>query len=146
MDNLWSFAHKKPFLHEGILEVIFSFSGGYNYLHRQVCSSFRRIIPQVEYLAYVDALLGDGFKPKTLKDSHKLLDLSVERGYLNIFLFHGNYVLPWNFCITCARHGHLHMLQWAKKEGYVITQQVYLEAVKADHGHVVQWLIDNNLS
>ncbi|SPN79569.1 Hypothetical protein ZAZAV_372 [Cedratvirus Zaza IHUMI] len=129
-----------------LLEAIFSFSGGYNYLHRQVCSEFRRMLPEVDHLAYIDALLGDKRAPKGLKDSHKLLELSVDKGYLNILLFHGNYVLPWEFCIRCARNGHLHMLQWAKDKGYVITQQVYREAVKADQGHVVQWLIDNNLS
>nr|WIL04834.1 hypothetical protein Cduv_354 [Cedratvirus duvanny] len=134
------------FLCESVLENIFSFSGGYNFINRQVCSDFRRIIPQVDHLAYVDTLLGDGIRPKGIKDSHDLLQLSTDKGYLNIFLIHGEgYVLPYQFCIRCARHGHLHMLKWAHERGHVIIKSVYLEAVKAKQTHVMQWLIDNNL-
>lgn len=133
-------------VNEGILEIIFSYSGGCNFVHRQVCSEFRRIIPDTDRLAYLDILLEQGFQPKKLERSYDLFDLSLERGYLNIFLYHGEYVLPWDFCSRCARNGHLHMLQWAHQKGFLIIKSVYLEAVQADQRHVAQWLIDNNLS
>lgn len=133
-------------LHEGILEIIFSYSGSYNFVQRQVCSDFRRIMPEVDRLAYLDALLADGFVPKKLERSYKLFYLALDRGYLNIFLYHGGYVLPTDFCHVCARKGHLHMLQWAHEKGFLIIKSVYREAIKAEQRHVAQWLIDNNLS
>ncbi|SHO33486.1 Hypothetical protein BQ3484_418 [Cedratvirus A11] len=58
--------------------TIFSFSGGYNFLNRQVCREFRMLTAKTDGLDHLEQLK-DGKKPNSLCCSERLLERAVER-------------------------------------------------------------------
>nr|WIL04216.1 ankyrin repeat-containing protein [Cedratvirus lena]WIL04841.1 ankyrin repeat-containing protein [Cedratvirus duvanny] len=123
---------------EYIYENIFSFSGGYNYLNRQVCSEFRQRIKPFHFLSYLDEVCSEGREPE-IKPSEELFSLSLKGGYLYLLIYCKEFA-PKDLCILATRHGHLHILQWAREAGYDYDRKVSHVAAQFGHKHILNHL------
>ncbi|SPN79522.1 Ankyrin repeat-containing protein [Cedratvirus Zaza IHUMI] len=132
---------------EPVLDAIFSFSGGRNYLHRQVCREFRwRIKADTHtYLHYADELCKEGL----WEESHvktcfvlEMVDTAIGQGLVNLLDKLKVYV-PHDVVNIAAFQGNLEILQWAKENGYSLGDFCVTEAVRGGHLRVLQWLDDN---
>ncbi|SPN79600.1 Ankyrin repeat-containing protein [Cedratvirus Zaza IHUMI] len=151
---------------EPVLEVIFSFSEGYNFRNRQVCSQFRQMIPKVEDVVYIDCVCRDS-KP-ALKYNRELLYKALTFGCINIFrcasavpsdvckhaAFHGQMeILQWahekefywneDTCELAARGGHLEILKWCREQGCRWDEETCFMAAHFRHLDVLEWALDN---
>nr|WIL04180.1 ankyrin repeat-containing protein [Cedratvirus lena] len=96
-------------LPEGLLVLVFSFSQGYNFVNRQVCFDFRRIIKPVEHLVYLDQLLKDDRKPSNFKPSKELARIALDKELLHLLQACKEFI-PKDFCTIAAKNGHLEVL------------------------------------
>jgi hypothetical protein len=152
-----------------VYETIFSFSGGYNFLNRQVCLEFRQLAPKVEYIAYIDQLLSDDRKPKDFVPSEKIMEAAINKELLHVLeacrefipkhgicpaiakkgklralqWAHTNY--PWDddVCFWAACRGRLEILKWARANGFSWDEETCNQAASSGHLEVLQWLIAN---
>ncbi|QIN54416.1 hypothetical protein [Cedratvirus kamchatka] len=106
-------------LPEEILVLVFSFSEGYNFINRQVCFDFRRMIKPVEHLVYLDQLLKDSRKPKNFQPSKELAEIALDKGFLYLLQANKDYT-PEDVCTVAAKNGHLEILKWARANGCFI--------------------------
>nr|WIL04759.1 ankyrin repeat-containing protein [Cedratvirus duvanny] len=128
-------------LPEELLVLIFFFSEGYNFINRQVCFDFRRIIKPVEHLVYLDQLLKDNRKPN-LQPSKELAKIALDRGLLHLLQACKEFV-PKNVCTIAAKNGQLKVLQWARANGYSWNEDTCVYAAKEGHLEILQWLRAN---
>lgn len=131
---------------QAVLSSIFSFSGGYNYLHRQVCSEFRSLIGEREdaYLYYLDDLCRD--RPQevtkyigTFSSSAKIAKLALDKGLFYLLTRFREHV-PSDVANIAALKGNLDILRWSKEQGYDPEDYCFSQAVLGGHLHILQWL------
>ncbi|SPN79683.1 Ankyrin repeat-containing protein [Brazilian cedratvirus IHUMI] len=104
---------------QAVLETIFSYSRGYNYPHRQVCSEFRTLAPKTDLLTYLDGLCrehGNKF--------HQVCNINLE-DILN-YIGHKNA----NICTSLAETGHKKLFKWAIALGYVPDEDTLERAIE----------------
>ncbi|SOB74132.1 ankyrin repeat [Cedratvirus lausannensis] len=123
---------------EAVLETIFSFSGGYNFLNRQVCREFRELAPEVDNLEYLNQAIHDGYKPENFIPTSKLADLALEKGLLPLLESCSDFVSE-DVCKRAAGKGYLHILQWARVQRYSWDYKVCSEAAYNGHLETLQW-------
>lgn len=126
------------FLSPEVLSVIFSFSEGYNFVHRQVCSEFRALIPFIHHLVYLDSMLGDG-KKLSFRQKKILAIEALERGLLHLLEANKNYI-PLDACDVAAKGGRQKILQWLLSQGYKCTENTCSVAAEGGHLKVLQYL------
>nr|WIL04146.1 ankyrin repeat-containing protein [Cedratvirus lena] len=129
-------------LPEELLVLVFSFSQGYNFVNRQVCFDFRRMIKPVEHSVYLDQLLKDDRKPSGFQPSKELARIALDRGLLYLLQACKDFV-PENVCKIAAKNGYLKILQWARTNGYSWDEETCVYAAKGGHLEVLQWLRAN---
>ena len=129
-------------LPEEILVLVFSFSQGYNFVNRQVCFDFRRMIGPVKRLVYLDQLLKDNRKPNNFKPSKELAGIALDKGFLYILQACRKFV-PGNVCTVVAKKGHLKVLKWARTNDYSWNEWTCAYAAEGGHLEVLQWARDN---
>lgn len=127
-----------------IRRVIFSYSGGYNFIHRQVCTEFRENIPEVCPLVYFDALCSDGRQPKHVQPDDTWATIALDQGLLHILQWSIHCYTGKEPCEETTKGGHLHILKWLKEQGYECTIRVATLAVKGSHLEILKWCKDNN--
>ncbi|SPN79848.1 Ankyrin repeat-containing protein [Brazilian cedratvirus IHUMI] len=154
---------------EIVYRTIFSYSGGYNFLNQQVCSTFRFLAPKTTYLEYLDQVLSEGGKVENFIPSKKIMEAAIEAELLHVleackdFIPKYNFyrrmakkgklrVLQWahdrhpwtdNVCAWAAGRGLLEVLKWARANGFPWNVEVCNQAASSGHLEVLKWLIDN---
>jgi hypothetical protein len=128
---------------QAVYEAIFSFSEGYNFVYRQVCSEFREIAPKVEPLLYLDSLCKDGRVPQKVKSSSVLAHGALNFGYTNILAWCDKEHIPGNICDLAAEKGYLEVLEWARTKGYSWSVKTCVCAASAGHLEILKWLRAN---
>jgi hypothetical protein len=126
-----------------VYSTIFSFSGGYNFLHRQVCPEFRALVPQVSYVVYLDQLIKDvrqpeNFPPSDFNLSRRLAKIAIEKGLLALLGQCTKHVRS-DLCKIAAKKGNLKALQWARSEGYHWDERTCLEAAFKGYLEILKW-------
>lgn len=110
-----------------VLEAIFYHSGGYNYLHAQVCSEFRTLAPKTDLLTYIDGLCevhdGDFYRPCNIN----LKDVLNYIGYRNA-----------NICTSLAETGHKKLFKWAITLGYIPDEETVERAIEFGNLHILK--------
>nr|WIL04758.1 ankyrin repeat-containing protein [Cedratvirus duvanny] len=129
-------------LPEELLVLIFSFSEGYNFVNRQVCFDFRRMIKPVDHLVYLDQLLKDNRKPDNFQPSKELAKIALDRGLLHLLQACKEFVSK-SVCTIAAKNGYLEILQWAGANGYSWDEITCSAAAYDGHLEVLQWLRAN---
>lgn len=129
---------------QAVYEIIFSFSGGYNYLNQQVCSGFKRLAPKVSVYVYLDQLLQDGKKDEfTLfvcsTPMKEITEVAIEQTQLSL-LAECVENIPANICDIAARKGDLKLLLWTRERKYYWNECTYLGAACNGHLEVIKWL------
>ncbi|SPN79679.1 Ankyrin repeat-containing protein [Brazilian cedratvirus IHUMI] len=130
---------------EAVLRIVFSYSGGYNYLHRQICSWFRQMIetkPEA-YLYYLDDLCRDGLinKYPLFSSSEKISRLALEKELYYLLVSYPEHV-PYNVVEVATKQGNLKTLRWAEKNGHEVGDNCFRQAVEAGHYHILEWLTE----
>nr|WIL04766.1 ankyrin repeat-containing protein [Cedratvirus duvanny] len=125
-------------LPEEVLVLVFSFSEGYNFVNRQVCFDFRRIIRPVDQVVYLDQLLKDSRKPDNFQPSKKLAKIALNRGLLYLLQACKGFINK-SVCTIAAENGHLEVLQWARANGFPWDLSICTIAAKNGHLEVLQW-------
>jgi hypothetical protein len=106
---------------QSVYEAIFSFSGDYNYLHRQVCSEFRQMIAKVDLLAYLNTLCrdhGDRFY-KVINDNLEAWHVLSCIGPKNV-----------NVCALLAETNYTKLFKWIVSLGYLPDEDTVERAVE----------------
>ncbi|SOB74041.1 ankyrin repeat [Cedratvirus lausannensis] len=136
-------------LNEQVLCTIFSFSEGYNFVNRQVCSDFRRIVPKVSPFVYLDRLLADKVQIK-LEPSEEMMVEAVKLDLVHLLEVNKPYIEK-EICEIAAELGKTKVLDWAIDNGYSCihptpctgpckSSNLYCCAVKGGHLHIIKQL------
>lgn len=125
-----------------ILPTIFSYSEGYNYLHRWVCSEFRLLAPEVSVLSFLDVLCRDDrTKLVNLQPSRELGIAAAKRGYVHLLEYNKEQNLPQSLCRMAAKRGHLNVLIWAKDNGFFWSEWAYVDAINNGYEEIASWAL-----
>jgi hypothetical protein len=124
---------------EAVYEAIFSFSGGYNFLHRQVCFEFRQMISEVSYLEYLDQLCKDGRTKQLPPLTKSIVEAAIDKSLLNLLEFCVDLVPKNTICDEAAKKGKLGVLQWAPSQGYPWDVRVCRFAAMYGHLEILKW-------
>lgn len=111
---------------QAVLETIFSYSGGYNYPHRQVCFEFRTLAPKTDLLTYLDGLCrehGNKF--------HQVCNINLE----DILRYLGP--KNTNICTLLAGTGHKKLFKWAITLGYIPDEDTLERAIEFGNSEIV---------
>jgi hypothetical protein len=127
------------FLSEQVLYTIFSFSGGYNFVNQQVCSSFRMIIPRVEYLVYLDELIKDGKQPENFVPSEKLMLIALDKNLFHLLGANKEHI-PIGICDIAAAKGNLQMMKWAVDNDFECDLTTYSHVSGDNYLEILEWL------
>ncbi|SPN79719.1 Ankyrin repeat-containing protein [Cedratvirus Zaza IHUMI] len=114
-------------------------SGGRAFFLRQVCSQFRRLLPKVDYLDYLEELYEQEQEAENFVPSKELLHWAVQRN--KFYILDANLdLLDEDICDHAAYHGHLDLLQWLIGGGFQPSYNTFKEAVRGGHLEILQWL------
>nr|WIL03917.1 ankyrin repeat protein [Cedratvirus plubellavi] len=97
------------------------------------------MIPEVNPLAYLDALLGDGKQVKTYQPSRRMASKALKLGLLHLFQSNQFY-FNGKVCRKAARYGQLEILQWLVSVGYPLTVGVCFAAAYKGHLEILKWV------
>nr|WIL02937.1 hypothetical protein Cbor_378 [Cedratvirus borely] len=114
---------------EPVLEVIFSYSGDYNYLNQQVCSEFKQMIPKVLPSSYLNQLIKDDKTPEKFRPCQRLLDIALERDLVYLLQACKDYI-PDNICELSIKKKSVKILKWALDKGYLRSARLFRIAIK----------------
>ncbi|SPN79826.1 Ankyrin repeat-containing protein [Brazilian cedratvirus IHUMI] len=123
---------------QSIYQVIFSYSGGYNYNNAQICLEFKSTLPRVSLAAYLDQLLAEG-KDIEFAPSLGMFEVAYQEELLNLLNYNRVYI-PEDICGRSSRDGKLKVLQWARRENYLWDDQVCRNAAEGGHLEILKWL------
>nr|WIL04856.1 hypothetical protein Cduv_376 [Cedratvirus duvanny] len=126
---------------QSVYLTIFSFSGGYNFRNRQVCSEFRQMVPRVLRLCYLDTLYRDD-SIRLDQLGRKIIKKSIKLGCVNILEKHKHEV-PKDIFYLAAYYQNIDSLNWAKDNGYKFHRRICGAAAMKGSFVLLRWIKDN---
>lgn len=124
---------------QSVYERIFFFSGGYNYLHAQVCTEFRALSSKKTRADYLDQLIQDG-KDVSEQNLEFFLDEAIEKELIHLVAECSKYTKQ-NISLLASKKGKLKVLQWAHEHGHPCDVNVCEKAAKHGHLQILKWAI-----